>query len=328
MPPSIGWSENVSKQFESFIVGFLKVTPSLYNLLNRNGNIRNLADGIQAMQYLEAKQVDGGKMSLTIHQHNIITPEWKEVKVSLLYINSLIRLSRSDVDQYSNGQWLQGDLVKDSINMVMPTMLDQVDQFCAWGDLMKSSLTSLDKFRNTGTFKGIFNSGMELGAGIDVDNNMTVLGDYRYTLGNYRDALRTAAHEQQTYIALSDLATSKEADLGANHQYTTVGVSEYQRCLEKKYLQTWMDSTNFSSLTSTQHRIAMVAPKQISPAPIGGKGITNNFELVVSYPFRVMPVDGGQMDIDKFYNWAITWLGAFVVYKNTAIQRSGDLTLT
>jgi hypothetical protein len=326
--PDIGWTENVSKQFETFIVGFLKATPSLYNLLNRNGNVRNLADGIQAFQYLETKQVDGGKMSLTIHKHNIITPQWKEIKVSLLYINSMIRISRSDVDAYKNGQWLRGDLIKDTMDMVMPTMLNQVDQFCAWGDKMKDPVAALDTFAGTETFKGLFNSGTTLNAGIGIDNNMTALGDFRNTNARYRKALRTAAHELGSYIVLSDMDTMEEADNGAIHQYTDVGVSEYDRCLEKKYLQTWMDSVNFTSNTSTQHRIAMIAPKQITPTPIGGKNITNNFELVVSYPFRVMPVDGGQMDIDKYYNWAITWLGAFVVYKDTAIQHSGDLTLT
>jgi len=324
----IGWTENTAKQFEDYIVGYLKVTPSLYKLFQSNGLIRNVGDGVDQLTYLESLAIDGGRMGMSIHQHNIVTPQWKEIKVSFLYLNTLIRISRQDVDKYKNGKWLNGDLVQDTIKQVIPTMLDQIDCLCSWGDLGKSFLTSIDKIQGTSTFTGIFNSGTTLGAGAGGLNDMTTLGDYRYTLGKYRKALRAAAHELGTYIVLSDLDTVEEADNGASHQYVNVGVSEYQRCLEKKYIQTWMDSANFSSITSTQHRIAMIAPKQLEPKPIGGKGITNNFELIQGYPFRVMPVYGGQMDIDKYFNWGVTWSGAFVVYHNTAIQHSGDLTLT
>jgi hypothetical protein len=325
---SVGWSDTVGQQFMDYIVGFLKVTPSLYRYFQSNGLIRNLGDGIDKINYLEANEIDGGRMASSIHQHNIVTPEWKEVKVSFLYLNTLIRISRQDVDKHRNGQRLRGDLIKDTMDMVIPTMVNQIDQFCAWGDRMKDSLTALDKYRNSDTFTGLFNSGTTLQGGADTDDDMTTLGDYRYTAGAMRNALRAAAHEMNQYMLLSDLQTSLIADIGANHQYTNVGISEHQRVMEKKYIKDWMDSDNFIDSSEAKYRMAMIAPKQINPSPIGGKGITNNFELLVGYPFRVMPVYGGQMDIDKYFNWAVTWSGAFVVYKDTAIQHTGDLTLT
>ena len=48
----------------------------------------------------------------------------------------------------------------------------------------------------------------------------------------------------------------------------------------------------------------------------------NNFVI------KVEPIYGGEMDIDKYYNWAIHSSMAFVVYHDTAIQHSGDLTIT
>jgi hypothetical protein len=326
--PSVGWTETTSKQFQDYIVGFLKVTPSLYRMLNNNGLVRNLGDGISKFNYLEAKEVDGGKMASSIHQHNIVVPQWGEVDVSVLYLNTLIRLSRQEVDKHRNIKGrLRGNLVQDTINMVIPTMLNQVDQFCAWGDRMKDSLTALDKYRNTDTFTGLFNSGtlLEGGGGDDI---MTTLGDFKTTVGNMRKAMRSAAHEMNQYMVLSDLETANVADNNPTHEYTTVGISEMQRILEKKYVKKWMDSANFIDSSGEKYRMAMIAPKQVNPAPIGGKGISNNFELVQGYPFKVMPVYGGDMDIDGYYNWKVTWSGAFVVYKETAIQHTGDLTLT
>lgn len=325
--PSVGWSENVALQFQDYIKGFLLVTPSLYNMFVANGLKRNIGEGIDKIDYLSALAVDGGKMSATIHEHNIVTPQWQETKVGLLYLNTMIRLSKQDVDKHRNGKWLRGDLIQDTIRQVIPTMVNQMDQFCAWGDRMKDSLSALDRYRNTDTFTGLFNSGTTLAAGKDSDNNVTAEGDYLFTYGKYRKALRAAAHEMNEYLILSDLDTSLQADIATNHFYSTVGVSEYQRVLEKKYVKDWMDSNNFIDSSGAKYRTAMIAPRQINPA-VGGKGLINNFELLMGYDFAVEPIYGGQLDIDKYYNWAVICSMAFIVYHDTAIQHSGDLTIT
>jgi len=327
MPISVNWTENTSKQFQDYIIGFLKVTPSLFRFLDNNGLVNRLGDGIDKIDYLDAKEIEGAKMASSIHQHNIVTPEWGETTVSLLYLNHLIRLSRQEVDKHANSKGrLRGNLVQDTINMVIPTQLNQVDQFCAWGDRMKDSLTALDKFRNTDTFKGIFNSGTTVSG----SNDMTTLGNFKKKVGAMRKALRSAAHEMKQYKILSDLETQDTCENGSDHEYSQVGVSEYQRILEKPYIgpNGWMDSDNFIDSSENKYRMAMIAPKQVNPAPIGGKGITNNFELLLGYDFKVMSVYGGDMDIDGYYNWKITTSLAFVVYKDTAIQHTGDLTLS
>lgn len=325
--PSIGWTANTAQQFQDYIVGYLKVTPSLYKMFVANGLKRNIGEGIDRIDYLEALEIDGGKMSPTIHEHNIVTPQWKEVKVGLLYLNTLIRLSKQDVDKHRNGKWLRGDLIQDTIRQVMPTMVNQMDQFLAWGDRMKDALASLDRYRNTDTFTGLFNSGTTLAAGKDADNDVTAEGDILYTVGKYRKALRAAKHEMKNYLILSDLDTALEADIATNHFYSTVGVSEYQRVMEKKYVKDWIDSDNFIDNSEAKYRMAMIAPRQINPQ-IGGKGMQNNFELLMGYDFAVEPVYGGQLDIDKFYNWAVICSMAFVVYHDTSIQHSGDLIIT
>jgi len=243
-------------------------------------------------------------------------------------LNTMIRLSKQDVDKHRNGKWLQGDLIQETIRQVIPTMMNQMDQFCAWGDRMKDSLSVLDRYRNTDTFTGLFNSGTELAAGITLDDDLTDQNDYLNTIGRYRKALRASAHEMSEYLLLSDLDTALQADVATNHMYTNIGISEYQRVLEKKYIKEWMDSLNFIDSSGAKYRIAMIAPKQINPAPIGGKGLVNNFELLMGYDFAVEPIYGGQLDIDKFYNWAVICSMAFIVYHDTSIQHSGDLTIT
>jgi len=326
--PSIGWTENVALQFQNYIKGFLLVTPSLYNMFVANGLKRNIGEGIDKIDYLAALEIDGGLMSPTIHEHNIVTPQWKETKVGLLYLNTLIRLSKQDVDKHRNGKWLKGDLIQDTIRQVIPKMTGQMDQFCAWGDRMKDSLTSLDKYRNTDTFTGLFNSGTTLKAGIDIDDDVTDANDFLNTIGRYRKALRSAAHEMNNYLLLSDLDTALQADTATNHFYSTIGISEYQRVMEKKYIKDWMDSDNFIDSSGAKYRIAMIAPKQIDPDPVGGRGLVNNFELLMGYDFAVEPIYGGQLDIDKYFNWAVICSMAFVVYHDTSIQHSGDLTIT
>ena len=49
-----------------YIVGFLKVTPSLYRYFQTNGLIRDLGDGIDKIDYLKAKEIDGGVMVVVL----------------------------------------------------------------------------------------------------------------------------------------------------------------------------------------------------------------------------------------------------------------------
>ena len=61
--PGIGWTENVALQFQDYIKGYLKVTPSLYRMFVANGLKRNIGEGIDKIDYLSALEIDGGKMS-------------------------------------------------------------------------------------------------------------------------------------------------------------------------------------------------------------------------------------------------------------------------
>jgi hypothetical protein len=325
--PLVGFTENLSKTIEQRVKNFLLVTPSLYRYFQANDLIRNYGGGVDKVTYFDKKKPDGAHMASTIHNANIISPLWGETTVGFLYLVGKIQISKMDADKFRKGQWISGDLVQDTINSVLPVILNQVDQFLSWGDNMKDPVDALDKFRGTSTFTGIFNGGTTLAAGKGADNDVTDEGDYLYTLAQYRKALRNAGHEQASYLVLSDVDTEVEADVATNHFYSTVGVSEYQRVLEKKWVQDWMSSPNFIDNAGTGYRIAMIAPKQMNDN-VMPKGINNNFELYQGYNFETTPLHNGGLSSEGYYEWLIEWSGRLVEYNPTAIQRSGTLTIT
>jgi hypothetical protein len=308
-----------------YIRGYLLVTPSLYNFFQANGLVRQIPKGQDRLTYLTVDEPKGGELTTSIHNAYVNAPNWEEVSTGMIYLVSKIILSKQDVDKHASGKWLRGNLIQDTINLVMPKMLNQVDSILAWGDEYRHSPDGLEVFRSQNEVNGILNGGTNLAGGLDGDDDMQVAGDYLYTVANHRKALRTAGHELDQYMVISDLNTDIYSELESQF-YSTVGVTEKQRVLEKKYIRDWMSSANFIDRTGVKYRMAMIAPRQ-NNNPIGAKGSMNNFELFQGYPFEVH-ADANGGTIDNYYVWYIIWSGRFVEYHSTAIQRTGTLTLT
>jgi len=213
MTLSVGWSQNVARQFMDYIRGYLLVTPSLYNYFKANGLIRQIPKAQDRLTYLTVDEPPGGELASNIHQAMVNAPNWREVSTGMVYLVAKIILSKQDVDKHRSGKWLRGDLIRDTINLVMPKMVNQIDAILAWGDTYRHSPDGLEVFRDQGVINGIFNGGTALGGGIDQDNDMQVVGDYLATVGRMRNALRTAGHELDQYMLLSDLITDLNAEL-------------------------------------------------------------------------------------------------------------------
>jgi len=319
------FTELLSKRIRNYVKEFILVQPSLWNFFNQNGLIRNIGPGQDKETYFDWKKPEGAQMAGSIHDANVISPRFGETTIGLLYLVCKVQISKQDVDKFKKNQFIGGDLIKQTVQRTIPVMLNQVDQFIAWGDEMKDEV-DLDLFSGSGEFTGIFNGGTAIGAGIDQDNDMQVAGDYLATVGNMRKALLTAGHSMPKYMIMSDLNTELYAQL-ENQFYSNVGITEHQRILEKKYIQDWMASPNFIDKSEVKYRMAMIAPKQRVKRGKGNGSIVPTVELVQGYPFEVHPEFNGGTN-NGYYEWLLIWSGRLIEYYSTAIQRSGTLTLT
>lgn len=321
---TVAWSQNVARQFKPYIEGFLLAPATLYNFFKANGIKTAIGKGVDRFTYLEAKEPEGGMLTDSIHNYNTVAPYWAEQTTGLDYLVARVVLSRGDVDKYKNGNWLRGDLIADTMNMLMPKMINQMDQLLAWGDEYQDTV-DLEVFAASGEITGIFNGGTAYGAGLDGDDDMQTAQDYIDTVNGMINALKTAHHHLDQYLILSDLTTERYSK-NENQFYSTVGITEHQRILEMKAVKDWIASENFIDNSAVKYRMAMLAPTQKQGA-IAGKGPQGNFELFMGYDFDVhFDANGGT--IDNYFIFYMTCSFKLVEYRSTAIQRSGTLTLT
>lgn len=318
------FTEQLSKTVEKYIWEFVLVQPTLWNFFNDNGLVRNIGEGVDKLTYMDWKKPEGAQMSSSIHDVNVIVPRIGETTIGLLYLACKIQLSMQDVDKFKNNQLTGGNLIRETVIRTMPVMVNQVDQFLAWGDEMKDPVSAIDPFRGTGTHTGIFNGGTSIAGGVDSNNDMQDLGDYLATIINMRNALKAAGHDMPKYPIFSDLTTDKYSQL-ENQFISGVGIDEQQRVLEKKYIANWMSSDNFIDYTQAKYRMAMLAPKQ--RVARGKRGVVPNMELVQGYPFKVhMEHKGGTNN--GYYEWLLIWSGKLIIRNTTSLQRTPTLTLT
>jgi len=320
---SVAWSQNVARQFENRIRGFLLTKPSLYNYFKANGLVHNVGAGQDRVTYLAVSEPDSGRLTSNLHDYTNIVPQWTEVSVGLNYLVYRILISKDDVDRFSTHNWLRGNLIQDTIDQVMPKAIDDLDKILAWGDSASNLNSPEQQFYGSNRVTGIFNGGTTIGGGIDGDDDMQNAGDYIATVETMLNAMRAAKHDLDQYMLFSDLTTYKYAAL-ENQFYSTVGITERQRILEMKEIKDWETSPNFNNGSS--YRMAMIAPRQ-NNTPIGDKNVQNNVELFMGYDFEVYPDANGGL-VDNYYIWHLVISFRLVEHRSTAIQRTGDLTLT
>jgi hypothetical protein len=173
---------------------------------------------------------------------------------------------------------------------------------------------------------GIFNGGTAYAAGIDGGNDLQVAGDYLDTVEGMIQTLRASYHIQKQYLLLSDETTWRYAS-NENQFYSTVGITERQRVLEKKEILDWMRSPNFIDNTGAKYRMAIIAPKPVPKTVSGGKGPQSNLSIYQSYDYDVLfDFNGGMSGLN--YVFYIIKGFKLVEHRATANQRSGTLTLT
>jgi hypothetical protein len=320
------FSNTLNQRIEGAVKTFLKAEAILYNFFRANNLVRKIEDGQDDVTYFDEKETEGFRMASTIHNANVITPEFGETRVGLLKLAGRIQISMEDVDKFRANQFIGGDLIQRTVNAALRVGVAQMEQFLAWGDEMREPISALDQYAGTGTFTGIFNGGTAIGGGEGGDEDMQQANDYLATTHNMRKALRAAGHMVPEYALFSDQDSQYYSTVG-NNFYSNVGVSEYQRVLDLPYINNWYDSPYFIDASLAKYRMAMVCPRQRTQGGWGAKGIQKNLELIVGYDWKVIPEHNGGLH-NGYYHWLIVHSMRLVEYHSTAIQRTGTLTLT
>lgn len=319
----VGFSQNVERQFKNGILGYLLPGDELASYFEANNLRENVGKGQDRITYMKVQKPEGGILSPTIHNANTVVPAWEEVTTGLDYLVARIILSKQSVDKFSTGKWLRGDLIRDTLDLVMPQMKNQFDQLLAWGYEYQDTPDALDIYADS-HITGIFNGGTAYGGGLGGDNDMQQADDYLDTVDGMIQALRAAYHKQEQYLLLSDENTWRYAG-NENQFYSTVGITERQRILERKDIKKWMHSPNFIDDSGVKYRMAMIAP--LSPKIVGGKGPQSNVSIYDSYDYDVLfDFNGGTSNLN--YVFYIIKGFKLVEHRSTAIQRTGTLTLT
>jgi hypothetical protein len=121
----VGFSQNVARQFKDGVLGYLLPGDDLASYFKANGLIENVGKGQDRITYLKVQTPEGGSLNSTIHNYNTVVPAWEEVTTGLDYLVARVVLSRQSVDKFASGKWLRGDLIRDTLDIVMPKMKNQ-----------------------------------------------------------------------------------------------------------------------------------------------------------------------------------------------------------
>jgi len=314
----------MSTMISQYVRDFLLVEPSILKYFKQNNLIRQIPAGQDRWRYFDEKSPGKSKMTSTIHDATILSPQFDETDVHLMKFVGKIRISKDQLDKFKSGTFVSGDLMARTVAAAVREQRNQVDAFIVWGDETIKPGSALDAIKGQGVYTGILNGGTELAAGDGSDNDMTQNGDYISTLANYYDALQAAGHQANEYVIFSDPATRKHAFQGA-HYLSTTGSTEYARVLnDYPWINQWIATPNCKDYSEVKYRMALLQPKQKDS---NGK-VVNAMEVIMGYNFEVTPVANGGLTESGNYEAFLQTSIAYVEFWATANQRSPTVTLT
>ena len=276
------------------------------------GLIKSVEEGLEEVvvtnwEKMKPGQIAGGLQDIPT-QYIKLTQQ----QVPLMYLATKISIPVNIIHAWSNNQIIKaGNMLNQAIDKAMNALINQVDQFIAYGDDMKTPL-SHDILQAAGKFTGLFNGFQSFSGGADSDNNVSAAGDYIATYVNGRKNLEDQGFDAGPYFIMSDNATSAAAEQG-NNLYTSQVPWTERRWILNEYgkiggeLGDWISSVNaFPGSASTTKRMLVTQPfisqrgKKIEPAML----------LYVGYNFRVFPLWGGGLNGNNMsYEAVIAWSG-------------------
>ena len=162
----------------------------LRNFFEVNGLIRNIPEGMLTYETTLWEKLAPGQIGADIYDLPDSVPGFKVQTAKIMTLGTKIILKMGDVDKWRNNPLGigGGDMMGQAVNQQMRALYQQVDQFLARGDDMKSPVLG-DFMAGAGLFTGLFNGGTAFGAGLGGDNNVNAAGDYLGSIPTAKKAL-------------------------------------------------------------------------------------------------------------------------------------------
>ena len=216
-----------------------------------------------------------------------------------------------------------GDMLDQTVQKQLLAMYQQVDQFIANGDAMKTPLTN-DFAAGEGKFTGLFNGFTSFSGGIGEDDDVTAAGDYLATFLNAKTDLKNAGFDSAKYFILSDVDTAAGAEQGNNLYTTYIPTTEKDIIMKREDVIDWID-TPTALTASSEKKMVILTP--YTSTPDGAQG-SPAFRLIQGYDFAVIPLYNGGLGPTMAYEIAVVWSGALEEIHSEAVRNTGALTLT
>lgn len=296
------------------------------------GLVKSVEEGLEEVVTTNYAKMKPGQISGGVQDIPKQYIKLEQSSAPLMYLTTKVVIGRTFADAWANNNFIKaGQMLDSAISQAMLPLINQVDQFLAYGDDMKDPISS-DSMSGAGKFTGLFNGFQTFAGGDGEDNDVADAGDFISTYVNGRDELKEQGYDGLPYYILSDHKTASAAEKGNNLYKTYAPVTE-KRALIREYgtiqneLAGWLDSINaIPNSGSTKYRMAITQPF-ISQR---GKKIEPAYMLYQGYNFRVFPIYGGGLNSNLEYEYAIIWSGRLQEIGNGsyALYHTGDLTLT
>lgn len=319
-PRQVEWIEK-SLQYESFYRTYG------YAFLQEHGLIDPVGEGLSQVETTVFKKMKPGRISYGLQDLPDAVVRLDTVDSKIAVIATKILVNQQHVDAWVNntaniasGTTLPNVMISEQIQ----TLFNQVDGFIFWGSAYRSELQrDVGKWEGSAEFTGMFNAFTAKGAGAGSDENMTAAGDYVATIDSYITSLKDAGWDSDQYWIFSDLSTWASAAKGNNFSSTTL-TTERDRVIQRTDIAAWLSSPNMYD--GTNSRFVVTSPARSMTAK-ERTARTRPYRLLEGYKFRVFPLFGGGLDANMNYQIAIVWSGILEKTHDSAIYRSGNLTL-
>lgn len=311
-----------SLQYESFYRTYG------YAFFQEHGLIDPVGEGLSQVETTVFKKMKPGRISYGLQNLPDAVVRLDTVDSKIATIGTKVVVNQQHVDAWINntaniasGTTLPNVMIAEQIQ----TLFNQVDGFIFWGSAYRSELQrDAGKWEGSAEFTGMFNAFTSKGAGAGSDNNVTAAGDYDATIDSFLISLQDNGWDSDQYWIFSDNLTWQASGKGNNYSSTNL-TNERNRVIQRTDVAAWLHSPNMYD--GTNSRILVTSPSSSKTAK-ERKSRTRPYRLLEGYKFRVFPLFGGGLDANLNYQIAIIWSGVLEKTHDTAIYRSGNLTLS